>query len=70
MSHDATVRIVFSDADAAETARAALEPDNDGHLEAVVEGDALILTASAGSIMGLLRSLDDALGCVRALGEP
>lgn len=64
----ATVRLALG-AGAARTAMAALEPDNDGHLEARVEGDELVLSCS-GSVMGVLRSLDDALGCVRALGEP
>lgn len=55
-------------AGAAQTAKAALEPDNGGHLEARVEGDELVLCCEAGSVMGVLRSLDDALGCLRALG--
>ena len=63
-----TVRIQFPDADTARHARAALEPDNEGHLDAVVAGIELVLTAEADSIMGLLRTLDDALGCLRATG--
>lgn len=64
----ATVRLALG-AEAARTAMAALEPDNGGHLEARVEGDELVLCCEAGSVMGVLRSLDDALGCVRALGH-
>lgn len=69
MSATATVRLVLG-AEAARTAMAALEPDNDGHLEVRVEGDELVLSCGSGSVMGVLRSLDDALDCVRALGEP
>lgn len=64
----ATVRIAFPDAEAADTARQALEPDNDGHLDAVVDGTELVLTTESESIMGLLRTIDDALGCLRATG--
>lgn len=64
----ATIRIAFPDPDAAETARASLEPDNDGHLDAVVDGTDLVLTAESDSIMGLLRTIDDAMGCLRATG--
>ncbi len=50
--------------------RDALEPDNAGHVECEVVGATLILRAASGSAMGLLRSVDDALGCVRATGVP
>lgn len=64
----AVVRLALG-AEAARTALAALAPDNGEHLEARVEGDELVLTCGAGSVMGVLRSLDDALGCIRALGH-
>lgn len=64
----ATVRIAFPSAADAETARAALEPDNDGFLHATIEGSGLVVTASSDSVMGLLRTLDDVLGCLRASG--
>ncbi len=64
----ATVRITFPDPASAEQARQSLEPDNDGHVEATVEGNDLVLSAKADSIMGLLRTLDDAMGCLRATG--
>lgn len=67
MSHDATVRLRLG-AEAARTAQASLAPDNEGFLDSRVEGDDLVLTAEADSLMGLLRSLDDALGCLRATG--
>lgn len=63
----ATVRLELG-AEAARTAMAALEPDNGEHLQALVEGDELVLSCS-GSVMGVLRTLDDALDCVRALGH-
>lgn len=70
MSHDhrATIRITFPDPDAADQARRSLEPDNDGIMETTVDGADLVLTAASDSIMGLLRSLDDAMGCLRATG--
>lgn len=66
--NDATVRIGFPDPGAAQAAAAALAPDNDGYLETRVEGREMVLTVQAESLMGLLRTLDDALGCIRALG--
>lgn len=64
----ATVRLTFPSAAEAETARAALEPDNDGFVAATVAGSELEITAESDSIMGLLRTLDDVLGCLRATG--
>lgn len=64
----ASVRITFPDPESAEQARQSLEPDNEGHVEATVDGADLVLSAEADSIMGLLRTLDDALGCLRATG--
>ncbi len=64
----ATLRLELG-AEAARTAAAALEPDNDGHLEASVDGDELVLTCESAKVMGVLRTIDDALGCIRALGH-
>ncbi len=64
----ATLRLSLG-ADAAKTAAAALEPDNEGHLETRVEGDELVLTCESTKVMGVLRTVDDALGCIRALGH-
>lgn len=49
-------------------AQAALAPDDDGFLSSRLDGDALVLEATSDSVMGLLRTLDDALGCLRATG--
>ena len=65
MTCAAELRLVLDDAD---VAAQALGPDNDGHIEAEVEAGTLVLSAASPSPMGLLRSLDDALGCLRATG--
>ncbi len=67
-AHTATIRVAFPGHEAAEQAMQALAPENDGFLEAIVEESELVLTAHADSIMGLLRTVDDALGCLRATG--
>ncbi len=66
----ATARVRIRLADAAEAQRVAdaIEPDNEGYLACEVDGDTLILRAEAASAMGLLRTVDDAIGCVRATG--
>jgi hypothetical protein len=66
--HLATLRIQFPGNRDADHALQALEPDNNGHMEALVESNELVLTAHADSIMGLLRTIDDAMGCLRAMG--
>ncbi len=66
----ARVRIQLKDEAEALRVRDALAPDNGGHIECEVDGASLTLRAEAGSAMGLLRSIDDALGCVRATGVP
>ena len=62
------LRLQFPDRRAAEAARQAIEPDNLGHATCRVEGRTLVVEASAASMMGLLRSLDDVMGCLRATG--
>jgi hypothetical protein len=62
------VTLAFATATDAARAEAALRPDNDGHLAARVDGTALVLEATSSSAMGLLRTLDDALACLRATG--
>lgn len=64
----ARVRIQLRSAEEADRVRAALDPDNEGHLECEVDGATLILRAEAGTAMGLLRTVDDAIGCIRATG--
>ncbi len=64
----ATVTLRFEDADAAHRAAESLGPDNDGFITCSTDGNTLILEATSDSIMGILRTLDDALGCLRATG--
>lgn len=66
----ARVRIRLGSVKEAEQIAAAIGPDNDGYLACRLDGASLILEAEAGSAMGLLRTIDDALGCVRATGTP
>ncbi|HLF16952.1 MAG TPA: KEOPS complex subunit Pcc1 [Candidatus Thermoplasmatota archaeon] len=66
----ATLRLEFGSAAEARNVALALEPDHEGHLRSRLEGPLLVLEAESDSMMGILRSLDDALGCVRAAGEP
>ena len=68
MRHSGRVAVAFADAAAARVALQALAPDNDGHLMASVAGATLTLSASSPDALGLLRTLDDALACLRALG--
>lgn len=65
MTCTAELRLNLDDAD---VAAHAIGPDNDGHMEAEVVDGVLVLRAASSSPMGLLRSLDDALGCLRATG--
>lgn len=67
MNCSAELALTFPDPGEAEAARAALAPDNGDYLHAVVEGRTLHLRATASSPMQLLRTLDDALACLRAL---
>lgn len=66
----ATARVRIRLAHAAEAQRVAdaIEPDNDGYLACEVDGANLVLRAEASTAMGLLRTVDDAIGCVRATG--
>lgn len=54
-------------ADALAKARA-LAPDNDGLMQARANGNVIRIEARADSVLGLLRTLDDALACLRAAG--
>jgi hypothetical protein len=60
--------IAFPDGRAAGIAREALKPDDGIHLRSSVRGATLELEAEADSAMGLLRTFDDALACLRATG--
>lgn len=65
---DATIRLQFPSPAAANRARDAIAPDNGGFIDATVDGSVLVIAARSDSTMGLLRSLDDVLGCLRATG--
>lgn len=67
-AHTASLRVRFPTRAEAERAGRALEPDHDGHVAWLVEGDDLVLEASADSVLGLVRTVDDLLGCLRATG--
>lgn len=66
--HTASLRIRFASHTDAERAGRALEPDHDGQAAWFVEGNELVLEASGASLLGLLRTVDDVLGCLRATG--
>lgn len=66
--HTASLRIRFTSRTEAERAGRALDPDNAGQVAWFVEGDELVLEASGATLLGLLRTVDDVLGCLRAAG--
>lgn len=66
--HTASLRVRFPSRAEAERAGRALAPDNQGQVAWLVEGDELVLEASADTILGLVRTVDDLLGCIRATG--
>jgi hypothetical protein len=68
-SATAEVRIRLRDAAAAQRAYRALSADDAGHAALAVDGRDLVVVASSASALGLLRTLDDLLGCLRA-AEP
>lgn len=45
----------------------ALTPDSEGFLDVAVDGEDLVLSVEAGSVMGLVRTLDDALASIEAV---
>jgi hypothetical protein len=65
----AELTLPFADVAAAEIARAAIEPDNDGFLTCAIAGAELRLEFTSKSTMGLLRSIDDVLGCLRSIEQ-
>jgi hypothetical protein len=68
VTHTASLRIRFPSRVDADRAGRALAPDNAGHVAWVVDGSDLVLEASADSVLGLVRTVDDVLGCLRATG--
>lgn len=67
--HSATLRIAYATAQDAEVAAQALAPDHDGHVAWRLERDVLVLQVTSKTTLGLIRTVDDLLGCLRAL-EP
>jgi hypothetical protein len=65
----AVLRIRCRDSGEAERARRSLAADDDGHAVLRVEGTVLVVEASSATALGVLRTLDDVLGCLRA-AEP
>lgn len=51
----------------AEILAEALAPDSEGFLDVAVDGDRLVLVAASGSVLGLSRTLDDALTAIGAV---
>lgn len=68
MKHTASLRVRFPSRTEADRAGRALAPDNGGHVAWMVDGNDLVLEASADTILGLVRTVDDLLGCLRAAG--
>ena len=68
MKASARARLEFPTADEARAAMQALAPDNGEFLRASVDGRTLQLEATAATPLGLLRTLEDAITCLRALG--
>ena len=62
----AKVRIRCADLADAERLRRALAVDDAGLAGIAVDGRDLVVTAAGPSALGLLRTLDDVLGCLRA----
>lgn len=64
---NAELRLDLGTPEAVTAAMAALGPDNEGFARMEQDGTVLVVTADADGAMGLLRTLDDVLGCLRAL---
>ena len=69
MTAHAEVRLQLRDAMAAQRLLRSLAVDDVGSAALAIEGRDLVIVASASTAMGLLRTLDDLLGCARA-AEP
>ncbi|MGB1697099.1 MAG: KEOPS complex subunit Pcc1 [Thermoplasmatota archaeon] len=63
------ITIPFDSVEAANIALAAIAPDNGDFVEATLQGSELRLRFQSESTMGLLRSIDDVLGCLRAIEQ-
>jgi hypothetical protein len=69
MTATGEVRVRLRDAAAAQRALRALQADDAGSAALAVDGRDLVLVASCATPLGLVRTLDDLLGCLRA-AEP
>lgn len=69
MTARASLRLRCRDSGEAERLRRSLAADDAGQATLRVEGAVLVVEAMSPTSLGLLRTLDDALGCLRA-AEP
>jgi len=65
---EASLRLRLPDAEAARIAAAALAPDDPGYARVFVQGP-LLEVHGEGAPLAVLRTLDDVLACLRALGH-
>lgn len=65
----AVLRLRCRDSGEAERLRRSLAADDAGHAALRVEGATLVVEADSATALGVLRTLDDLLGCLRA-AEP
>jgi len=66
--NSATLVLNFPTVAEAERALASLAPDNGEFCTLKLDGASVELQADAASPLGMLRSIDDILGCLRAIG--
>lgn len=65
----AVLRLRCRDSGEADRLRRSLSADDAGHAALRVEGATLVVEAESATALGMLRTLDDLLGCLRA-AEP
>ena len=58
------MRLEFGSAEDAEKVLGAVDTDNEGYVEARVDGSAIVLTVRADSLKIMLHTLDDLMACV------
>ena len=63
----AVLSIAYPDARQAGEAARSLAPDGEGFADFWTEGKTLVVEARSEGAMGLLRSLDDVMACLRSL---
>jgi len=69
--HRATLRLHFVDAATALRAARSIAADNDASTTGKPDDKVLMLNVTGQTVLGLLRSIEDALTCLRAAGlEP